>query len=185
MLENGIIEYSNSAWSSPVLLVKKKDVTETRFCVDYRRLNKVTVKDSYPIPNIEEIIDNLGNAVWYTSLDMRQGFFQVEVEASSRKYTAFVCTSGLYQFTRLPFGLCNNPSTYSRLMAYALAGLTAKICFNYIDDIIVYSRTCTEHIDHLQTIFARLRQPKAQPKEMPIRTNFPPLSRTRHLSRGH
>ena len=71
MLENGIIEYSNSAWSSPVLLVKKKDTTETRFCVDYRRLNKVTVKDSYPIPNIEEIIDNLGNSVWFTSLDMK------------------------------------------------------------------------------------------------------------------
>ena len=156
MLKDDIIEPSISPWSSPVVLVKKKDTTNTRFCVDYRKLNKVTIKDSFPIPNIEEILDSLGNMKYYSTLDLRSGFFQIAMDEKSKQYTAFTCKNGLFEFKKLPFGLQNNPALFSRIMQCVLAGLNWKICINYIDDIIVFSKTLEEHLKNLQIIFDRL-----------------------------
>ena len=104
MLEKGIIEPSSSPWSSPIVLVKKKDGS-TRFCIDYRKLNHVTIKDSYPLPRIDDSLDALGNAKWFSTLDLASGYWQVAVDPKDAPKTAFVTTSGLYQFKVMAFGL--------------------------------------------------------------------------------
>ena len=146
MLKYYIIEPSISPWSSPIVLVKKKDTDKTRFCIDYRKWNKVTIKDSFPIPNIEEILDSLGNTKFYSTLDLGKGFFQIAMDEKSKQFTAFTCKNGLFEFKKLPFGLKNNPSLFSRIMQHVLAGLNRKICINYIDDIIIFSKTLDEHL---------------------------------------
>lgn len=156
MLERGIIEPSNSAWSAPVVLVKKRDGTD-RFCVDYRKLNAVTRKDSYPLPRTDDVLDALHGAQYFTSLDLMSGYHQVKMEEDSRDKTAFVTHSGLFQFLVLPFGLCNAPSTFQRLIECMLRGLNWKICLLYLDDIIIFSKTFQEHIEHIKLVFGRLR----------------------------
>jgi transposase InsO family protein len=153
----GLIEKSNSNWASPVVLVTKKDGTR-RFCVDYRRLNKVTTSDAFPMPNLTDTLYGLGGATKFTTLDLRAGFWQVEMEPSSKKYTAFSTPAGLYQFKVLPFGLKNSPATFQRLMSEVLRGYIGRFCYVYIDDIVVFSRTHEEHLGHLSRVLARLRQ---------------------------
>ena len=115
MLKCGVIEPAFSPWASPIVLVRKKDGT-TRFCVDYRRLNSATLKDSYPLPRINGSIDALSDSCWFSTLDLASGYWQVEVEERDRPKTAFTTGSGLNQFTVMPFGLCNAPATFERLM---------------------------------------------------------------------
>ena len=156
MLNQGIIQPSVSPWASPIILVKKKDGTD-RFVVDFRRLNSVTRKDSYPLPRIDDALDALNGTKYYSSMDLRSGFWQVEMEPHSREHTAFITYGGLYEFLVLPFGLTNAPSTYQRLMECVLRNLTYKICLIYLDDILVYSKTFDEHLCHLRQVFDRLR----------------------------
>ena len=169
MLNRGIIQPSVSPWSSPIILVKKKDGTD-RFVIDYRRLNSVTRKDSYPLPRIDDALDALNGTKFFSSMDLMSGYWQVEMEPGSREHTAFVTYGGLYEFQVLPFGLTGAPSTYQRLMECVLRNLTYKICLIYLDDILVYSRTFEDHLCHLRQVFDRLRHANLRLK--PSKCNF-------------
>lgn len=156
MAETGIIEPSFSPWSSPVVMVTKPNGS-IRFCCDFRKLNDNTVKDSQPLPRIDDTLDALSGAAWFSTLDCKSGFWQVGMAEQDKHKTAFsVQGCGLWQFTVMPFGLCNAPATFERLMERVLAGLTWKQCLVYLDDIISYSKTFDEHLAHLHVIFTRI-----------------------------
>ena len=156
MEERGIVQPSSSPWASPVVLVPKKDGS-LRFCVDFRRLNSITRKDVYPLPRVDDILDTLGNARYFTTLDLASGYWQVPLDDDARPKTAFTTHQGLYEFVRMPFGLCNAPATFQRAMQSVLAGLEWRDCFVYIDDILIASATYEEHLQHLEQVFDRLR----------------------------
>ena len=143
-------------WSSPVVLVTKKD-GGTRFCVDYRRLNDATVKDAYPLPRIDDTLDMLAGKQWFSTLDLASGYWQVSLSREARVKTAFVTHSGLFQFKVMPFGLCNAPATFERLMDRVLQGLRWSRCLVYLDDIISFGSTFSDALDNLTLIFERLR----------------------------
>ena len=166
MLAQGTIEPSSSPWASPIVLVTKKDGS-TRFCVDYRKLNSITKKDAYPLPNIQEAIDTLHGSHWFSTLDLASGYWQVEMDEHDKAKTAFSTRKGLYQFNVMPFGLCNAPATFERLMESVLCGLNWETCLVYIDDIIVFGRTFEESLENLRKVFDRLRQAnlKLKPKK--------------------
>lgn len=157
MLNNGIIEPSSSPWSAPIVLVKKRDGS-TRFCVDYRRLNSVSLKDSYPLPRIDDSLDSLSGAKYFCTLDLAQGFFQVKMNESDKEKTAFATHKGLFQFRVMPFGLANSPKTFERLMELTLAGLHWERCLVYIDDVIVFGKSVGETLDNLKLVFERFRE---------------------------
>ena len=157
MLSKGVIEPSVSSYAAGVVLVPKKS-GETRFCVDYRGLNQVTRADHYPLPLARsEIFDTLGEAKVFSCLDCQQGYWQVSVAEEDRHKTAFRCFLGLYQWRRVPFGLKTAPATYQRLMTHILSGYIGKFCHCFIDDVIIFSATFEEHLEHLRLVFARLK----------------------------
>lgn len=156
MLEQGIIRESNSPWASGVVLVKKHDGTP-RFCVDYRRINNITTRDVYPLPRIDDTLHSLGNARVFSTLDLTSSYWQIELDKESIPKSAFICRNGLYEFVRMPFGLCNAPATMQRLMDSVLAGLKWQFCLVYLDDIVVFSPSFDQHIQDLRAVFDRLR----------------------------
>ena len=143
--------------------MKKKDGS-TRFCIDFRQLNSITKKDAQPIPRIDDTLDSLSGACWFTTLDLASGYWQVQMEDSDKEKTAFATPFGLYQFRVMPFGLCNAPATFQRLMELVLRGLHWTTCLIYLDDIIIFSKSADEHLHHLQDVFERLRQAKIKIK---------------------
>lgn len=144
MLAQGVIRPSQSPWASPITLVPKKDGS-TRMCVDYRRINSVTAKDAYPVPLIQEIFDNLQGSQVFTTLDLRSGYWQVDVHPDDRQKTAFTCHRGLFEYNRLPFGLTNAPSQFQRIMNRILQSHLGRRAMVYIDDVIIYSKTPEDH----------------------------------------
>lgn len=156
MLSSGVIEPSASPWSSPVVLVRKKDGT-IRFCIDYRRLNKVTVRDMYPLPRLDHTLDSLSGMVWFSTMDCVSGYWQILMHPDDVEKTAFATHRGLYQFKVMPFGLVNAPMTFQRAMDVILSGLKYEICLCYLDDIIVFSRTWEEHLKNLRTVLERIK----------------------------
>ena len=156
MLTGGQIEASDSPWSSPVVLVMKKD-GGTRFCIDYRQLNDATIKDTYPLPRIDDTLDMLAGKQWFSTLDLASGYWQVSLSQEARVKTAFATHSGLFQFRVMPFGLCNAPATFERLMDRVLQGLRWSRCLVYLDDIISFGGTFDGALTNLTLIFERLR----------------------------
>lgn len=158
MLEQVIIEPANSPWNSNIVLVTRPG-KEPRFCLDYRRLNEVTVKDSHALPRIDETLDALNGLQWFSTLDLKSGYWQVPIAQKDRCKTAFsILGGGLWQV--MPFGLTNAPATFERMMERILSGLSWKICMVYLDDIIVFSKSFREQLDNLRQGFQRLRVSK-------------------------
>ncbi|GJQ70538.1 hypothetical protein Trydic_g221, partial [Trypoxylus dichotomus] len=161
MLKQNIIQPSASPWSSPLWVVPKKlDASgekKWRIVIDYRKLNNVTIGDAYPLPNIEDILDQLGHAKYFTTLDLASGYHQIPMKKSDQPKTAFTTPSGQYEFTRMPFGLKTAPSVFQRLMNTVLTGLQGLHCFVYLDDIVIYASSLEQHSYKLKTVFSRLR----------------------------
>ncbi|MES9903532.1 MAG: reverse transcriptase domain-containing protein, partial [Sedimenticola sp.] len=171
MLQNEIIEPSDSVWTSPVVMIKKKD-NSFRFCIDYRRLNNVTVPINFPLPRLECIFDTIGNAnaKVFTVLDLKSGFHQIPLDDETKHKTAFISRHGTFQFRRLSFGLMNAPMSFQMVMSKVLQGLNWKCALVYIDDILLFSANFTEHLDLLGNVFDRLRQ--ANLKLHPLKCQF-------------
>ena len=159
MLQDGIIEPSFSVWNSPVVLVRKKDNT-FRFAVDYRKLNKITMSISHPLPRLECVFDTIGqaHATIFSTLDLASGFWQIPMDPDTRHKAAFITHDGVYEWTRMPFGLKNAPMSFQMVMAHVLKDLNWKHVLCYIDDILIFSSSFKEHLQHLESVFDKLRQ---------------------------
>ena len=152
-----------SPWASPVVMVRKKDGS-WRMCVDYQRLNAATKFDCFPLPRLDEALDAFAGSKVFSSIDLAITYHQVPVKPSDVEKTAFVTHVGLFEMTKMPFGLCNAPSTYQRLMASTLQGLIGRICLAYLDDVIVFSKRRSEHVANLIVVFERIRSAKLKLK---------------------
>ena len=156
MLDIGAIRRSNSPWASPVVLVRKKDGS-LRFCIDLRKLNARTVKDAYSLPRIEDTLDSLNGACIFTSLDLKSGYWQLELDEDGIPLTAFtVGPLGFYECVRMPFGLTNALATFQRLMELCLGELHPEWCIIYLDDIIIFSKNPDDYITRLEGVFEKL-----------------------------
>lgn len=157
MLQAGLIVPSISPFASPVLLVKKKDGS-WRFCVDYRKLNSITLKNKFPMPIVDELLDELGGSKWFSKLDLRAGYHQIRMVPEDEHKTAFKTHCGHYQFREMPFGVCGGPSTFQCGMNFMFAPQNRKYVIMFMDDILVFSKSFLEHLDHLRNVLQVLRE---------------------------
>lgn len=157
LLESQVIRESSSPYASPIVLVRKKDGS-LRMCVDYRPLNGKTRKDAFPLPRIEESLDALSGARWFSTIDLASGYNQVPVLEKDRPKTAFCTPFGLFEFNRMPFGLCNAPSTFQRLMQRMFGDQQGQSLLLYLDDIVIYSSSVEQHLQRLEMVLGRLQK---------------------------
>ena len=158
MMDGGAIRPSKSPWCNTIVLVRKKDGT-LRFCIDFRKLNARTKKDSFPLPRMQETMESMVGARFFSSMDLKSGFWQVRMWEKSRQYTAFTVGSlGMYEFLRMPYGLCNAPATFQRLMQNCLGELNLTYALVYLDDMIVYSKMAEDHLRRLQAVFEQFHE---------------------------
>jgi hypothetical protein len=153
MMKMNVIEASDSDWASPIVLVRKPDGSE-RFCVDYRKLNAVTIKDSYPMPHVESKLNKLYGCQFFTSLDCINGYWQIRLSDRAKKLVAFTTTKGLSTFNFMPFGLCNANALFQRVIEKVISNLLNSSAYV---DILTFSKTFDAHLIHLQALFERLK----------------------------
>ena len=152
-----MIRKSNSPWASPIVLVRKKN-GKVRPCIDYRRLNNVTVKDAFPLSRTQDCLDAAAGACYFSTMDMTSGYYQVPVNPDDIPKTAFTTKFGLYEFTTMPMGLIFVGATFQRVMELALQGLQWKTCLIYLDDVVPFGTMFDEHLDYLQEVLERISQ---------------------------
>ena len=157
MLNQGVIQPSHSPWASPIVLVKKKDVS-FRFCVDYHKLNAVTRKDAHPLPRVDDLLDSLQGASMFSTLDLCSGYWQISMEPHDREKTAFATRDGLWEFLCMPFGVSNGCATFQRAIEIVHSGLTYETCLCYLDDVIIPSNSLNQQCERLSLILERFRQ---------------------------
>lgn len=175
MLDSGLILVSDSAFASPIIMVKKKEDSNVpadlntpqawRLCVDYRNLNMLTLKAKYPLPIIDELLDELTGASWFSKLDLRAGYHQIRLAPGEEFKTAFQTHNGHYQFNVMAFGLTGAPATFQAVMNETLAPVLRKCAVVFFDDILVYSRSYEDHVQHLQQVLALLQKHHWKVKE--------------------
>lgn len=157
LLDAGVIRESESPFASPIVVVKKKDGS-IRLCIDYRKLNFQTIKDAYALPNLEEAFSALAGSRWFSVLDLKSGYYQIQMEESDKHKTAFVCPLGFWEFNRMPQGITNAPSTFQRLMERCMGQMNLKEVLVFIDDLIIFSSSLEEHEERLKRVLQRLRE---------------------------
>jgi hypothetical protein len=157
LLEQGVIAPSNSAFGSPVLLVKKEE-TAWRLVVDYRQLNALTIKGKYPLPVIDELLDELAGASWFSKLDLKAGYHQIRLAPGEEHKTAFQTHNGHYEFRVMAFGLTGAPATFQHAMNATLAPVLRKFAVVFFDDILIYSATYSDHLQHLAAVLEILHK---------------------------
>lgn len=157
LLDYGIIRESESPFASPIVVVRKKDGS-VRLCIDFRKLNSQTIKDAYALPNLEEVFSLLTGSKWFSVLDLKSGYYQVEMEEADKQKTAFVCPLGFWEFNRMPQGVTNAPSTFQRLMERCMGDLNRREALVFIDDLIIFSDTLEQHESRLLQVLNRLKE---------------------------
>ena len=178
MLDLGVIEKSKSAYSSPVVLVQKSDGS-CRFCIDYRALNKITVFDAEPIPDVEEMFTQLSSSVFFTRIDLSKGYWQIVVNPLDRHKTAFATHLGLYQWIRMPFGLVSAPAVFARMMR--MLGLHEVSSMNFFDDILTHSHSFPEHLSNVRAVLQKLRQFNLTARPSKISSGYKSLAFLGHV----
>jgi hypothetical protein len=162
LLAAGLIEPSDSGWSSRLVCAPKKNAdgekVDVRVCVDFRDVNALCVKDAYPAPNVDATLDQLSGSMWFSSIDLAKGYHQVPLTERAKQICSFRGPSGFFRYTHMPFGVMNAPAVFQRMMDLVLRGLTWISCMVYMDDVVVYSKTWAEHVKHICEILQRLRE---------------------------
>ncbi|UYV66609.1 K02A2.6-like [Cordylochernes scorpioides] len=184
MLQEGVIRASSSPWAFPVILVRKRD-GNWRFCVDYRKLNSITVKDVYPIPRIDDVMDTLQGSRYFTAIDLRSGYWQVEIEEQDKKKTAITTSHGLYEFNVMPFGLCNAQATFERIMDNVLKNIKWKFCLCYLDDVVIYSPDFTTHLGRIEAVLKCFRETNLRLNGKKCRFGFEEIEILGHVTSKH
>lgn len=151
LLQNGIVQPSSSSYASPVVLVRKK-TGDYRLCIDYRALNKKTVRENYPMPLIDDQLDVLAGHQYYTTLDLASGYYQIPIREEDKYKTAFVTPDGHFEFTRMPFGLANAPATFQRIMNQVLGSIRHREALAYLDDVIIPAKDYPQGMDRLENV---------------------------------
>ena len=166
ILEAGVIQESTSEWASAPVLIRKRDGS-VRWCIDYRALNDVSVKDVFPLPLVDDCLDTLAGSVWFSKLDANSAYWQVKIKDGDRKKTAFITKYGLFEHVKMGFGLCNAPATFARVMNLVLRGLSWKTVLAFLDDVLVLGKTFSYHLVNLADALSRFREHglKLKPKK--------------------